>query len=115
MEKKQSFAEKLVSCAFSNYVIFFLVILITSVMGTMSFFSMSRNVYPDMTIPIFTIVTENEVMAPEEIETSVTIPIESAMNGLPGVRRVRSQTSQGLSSVVVEFDISCDFWRSRQF
>lgn len=115
LEKKQSFAEKLVSCAFSNYVIFFLVILITSVMGTMSFFSMSRNVYPDMTIPIFTIVTENEVMAPEEIETSVTIPIESAMNGLPGVRRVRSQTSQGLSSVVVEFDISCDFWRSRQF
>lgn len=115
MMDRRGFSERLVSCAFSNYVVFFLVVLVSSVLGVMGFLGMSRNVYPDMTIPVFTIVTENEVMAPEEIETSITIPIESAMNGLPGVRRVRSQSSQGLSSVFVEFDISCDFWRSRQF
>ena len=54
-------------------------------------------------------------MAPEEIEMMITRPMESAMNGLPGVRRIRSQTTQGLSSVVVEFDIETEFWRARQF
>ena len=76
---------------------------------------MSRNVYPDIIIPVFTIVTENDAMAAEEIEMMITRPMEAAMNGLPGVRRIRSQTTQGLSSVVVEFDIESEFWRARQF
>ncbi|HOM73234.1 MAG TPA: efflux RND transporter permease subunit, partial [Armatimonadota bacterium] len=66
-------------------------------------------------IPVFTIVTENEAMAPEEIEMMITRPLESAMNGLPGVKRIKSQTTQGLSSVVVEFDIESEFWQARQF
>ena len=85
------------------------------VFGISAFQQMPRNVYPDITIPVFTIVTENEAMAAEEIEMMITRPMESAMNGLPGVRRIRSQTTQGLSSVVVEFDIETEFWRARQF
>jgi cobalt-zinc-cadmium resistance protein CzcA len=54
-------------------------------------------------------------MAAEEIETAITRPMEAAMNGLPGVQRVRSQTTQGLSTVVVEFGIETEFWRARQF
>ncbi len=84
-------------------------------LGFSAYRDMPRNVYPDITIPVFTIVTENEAMAPEEIELTITRPIEAAMNGLPGVRRVRSQTSQGLSSVVVDFEIETEFWRARQF
>lgn len=85
------------------------------VFGISAYQQMPRNVYPDITIPVFTVVTENEAMAPEEIEIMITRPMEAAMNGLPGVRRIRSQTTQGLSSVVVEFDIESEFWRARQF
>jgi len=85
------------------------------VFGITAYQQMPRNVYPDITIPVFTVVTENESMAPEEIEMMITRPMESAMNGLPGVRRVRSQTTQGLSSVVVDFDIETEYWRARQF
>lgn len=83
--------------------------------GILAYRQMPRNVYPDITVPVFTIVTENESMAPEEIELTITRPMESAMNGLPGVSRIRSQTTLGLSSVVVEFDLDTEFWRARQF
>lgn len=108
-------AKKIVNFAFSNQVLVCMFVIVASLLGLMSYSKMSQNVYPDITIPVFTIVTENEVMAPEEIETSITMPIEASMNGLPGVKRIRSDTTQGLSTVVVEFDITSDFWRSRQF
>ena len=110
-----NFAKRVVNFAFSNQVLVCMFVIISSLLGIMSYGKMSQNVYPDITIPVFTIVTENEVMAPEEIEMSITIPIEASMNGLPGVKRIRSDTTQGLSTVVVEFEITSDFWRSRQF
>ncbi len=109
------FVKKIVCFSFGNQVLIFMFIAVVSMLGVMSYAKMSRNVYPEITIPVFTIITENEVMAPEEIEMSITIPMEAAMNGLPGVKRIRSQTTQGLSSVVVEFDITSEFWRARQF
>ena len=92
-----------------------MLVALATVFGIAAYEQLPRNVYPEITIPVFTIVTENEAMAPEEIEMMITRPMESAMNGLPGVRRIRSQTTQGLSSVVVEFDIETEFWRARQF
>lgn len=112
---KTSFVEKVVLFAFSNRVLVISAVVLLSVLGLFNYAKMSRNVYPEITIPVFTIVTENEVMAPEEIEMMITRPMESAMNGLPGVKRIRSQTTQGLSTVVVEFELSSEFWRSRQF
>jgi cobalt-zinc-cadmium resistance protein CzcA len=107
--------DRIIHTSFKQRVLVVMVVALAVVFGLGAYQQLPRNVYPDLTIPVFTIVTENQAMAPEEIELMVTRPMEAAMNGLPGVRRIRSQTSQGISSVIVEFDIETEFWRARQF
>jgi len=85
-----------------------------SVWGTWSAWHMPLDVLPDLTAPSVTVLVEAPGMDPLEIESLVTFPIESSLNGAAGVRRVRSATAVGVAVVWVEFDWGQDIARARQ-
>ncbi len=88
--------------------------IVVTIWGVFTVSQMPLDVFPEFAPPQVDIHTEAPGLAPEEVETQITVPIESVVNGLPGVTTVRSSSKVGLSMVSVVFDQEADIAQARQ-
>lgn len=105
---------KLIAWSLRNRVFVLFGALLLLLWGAIETRRMPVDVFPDLTAPSVTVVAEAHGMAPEEVETLIAFPLETALNGAPGVRRVRSNNSIGIGVVTVEFDWGTDVYQARQ-
>src|SRR5574339_921422 len=106
--------KRLIEWSFSHHWLVIALSTLLLVAGVWTARDMPVDVFPDLTAPTVTILAEGHGMAPEEMESLVTFPLESAINGASGVRRVRSATAVGIAVVWVEFDWGADIFMARQ-
>ncbi|XXF77135.1 efflux RND transporter permease subunit [Myxococcaceae bacterium GXIMD 01537] len=105
---------KILKASFSRPGLTVVLALALSVFGAVAFKGLRRDVFPDLSAPIFNVIIQNPAMGSEELETAVAIPMEVALAGLPDVRRIRSTSQLGVTQVTVEFEPDADYYRSRQ-
>lgn len=104
----------LIRWSLHNRLFVFVIALLLMLWGGWQASRMPVDVFPDLTAPSVTVVAEAHGMSPTEVESLVTFPIETALNGSPGVRRVRSNSAVGLAVITVEFDWGVDVRQARQ-
>ena len=106
--------EKLLHAALGNRLMVVVASVLLLLTGAYTLTRMPVDVFPDLNKPTVTLQVEAGGMAPEEVEQLITVPLETAMGGLPGVENIRSVSSVGLSFVYITFDWKTDIYRARQ-
>lgn len=106
--------DRIIKASLSNRVSVLIVTGILLLWGCYTLMQTEVDIFPDLNAPTVVVMTEAPGFAPEEIEKTVTYPIETALNGASGVRRVRSSSATGFSVVWIEFDWKEDVYRARQ-
>jgi cobalt-zinc-cadmium resistance protein CzcA len=107
--------DKILKNSFARPGLALTLVLAGTALGGMWLQELRRDVFPDLAAPVFNIIVQNAAMGPEELETSIAIPMEAALAGLPDVKRIRSNSQLGVTQVTIEFQPDADYYRSRQF
>ncbi|MFN7985461.1 MAG: efflux RND transporter permease subunit [Vicinamibacterales bacterium] len=107
--------ERLIRASFAKPALALILAVAGTVLGAVSLQNLRRDVFPDLSAPVFNVIVQNAAMGAEELETGIAIPMEAALAGLPDIRRVRSTSQLGVCQVTIEFEPDADYYRSRQF
>jgi cobalt-zinc-cadmium resistance protein CzcA len=106
--------ERIIGSCFARPLIPAVLLSAAVLLGAVWLQDLPRDVFPDMSAPVFNVIVQNPSMGAEELETAIGIPLEAALAGLPDVRRIRSTSQLGVCQVTVEFEPDADYHRARQ-
>jgi cobalt-zinc-cadmium resistance protein CzcA len=106
--------ERIIRASYAKPILALTLLLAGVAVGVTSFLELRRDVFPDLSAPVFNVIVQNPAMGAEELESGIAVPMEVALAGLPAVRRLRSSSQLGVSQTTVEFEPDADYYRSRQ-